>query len=695
MALVSGWYIMSKTNKLPVYFNSLLRSLSFVLLATVLIFANSGLAYALTEADIRSIKQGTPYYDGSDDCDPANSGGTESVSGPNANAASGEANSYPLRVPYISDGAKLATAIDAYIQSKNPNSPLKGLGKYFVQGGMRAGINPLLVVAHAQQETGFGKNGSGIASGSNNSFGRSATNKQPGVVTSRRWYQWSSFQASLYAPTFPASGAIDQPDDIFQYIARRYVNNLDNGLTSYFEGGNGLPGYGPSSDGNDVPGYIAFINKVGNEISTQSGGAIDLTKKGTATTSNGGTETPVQGSTPKGAVVAIDPGHGGVVPVYIDPVTGLGDQEYTNNPETADMQDVANLIKTELESAGYTVVMLKDNTLDSVNKRQRVDAAKQANASIAVSLHSDSGSGAFEQWGEVWPQFVGGFRQSVADPNKKVTFSNQETAKKSDEYSTIFQEERDKAERGGTGITKKVVGQSKYFPSGRGLQSYGDLSLVQLWSDSVPWVYNEVGSSATGLTQEQKQKYATGVVNAIKRSLPATSQQATDDLCNPTLVGSQGGGDVTSTALKYAWAQNRKRGSPGATDRKPEYAEAIAIAKANKQYVGGCDGVDCGAFVSRVIIDSGFDPRYNYDGKGGNTTSQQQWTRANWEEITVRNTSDLRPGDVAFTPGHTFMYVGRQPGFETEIASASLCHRAGMAGKENPLDNQARWYRKK
>ena len=688
---------MIKNNKLPVYVNNLLRSLSLVLLATVLIFANSGLAYALTEADIRSIKQGTPYYDGSDDCDPANSVGTEAVSGPNANAASGEADSYPLRVPYISNGANLATAIDAYIVSKNPNSPLKGFGKYFVQGGMRAGINPLLAVGHAQKETGFGKDGSGIARGTHNSFGRSASNKQPGVVTSRRWYQWPSFQASLYAPTFPASGDIGQPDDIFQYIARKYANNLDYGLTSYFEGdkANGRFGYGPSTDGNDVPGYVAFLNKVGNEIAAQSGGAIDLTRKGTATTSNGGVETPVQGSTPKGAVVAIDPGHGGVVPVYIDPVTGLGDQEYTNNPETADMQDVANLTKTELESAGYTVVMLKDNALDLVNKRQRVDAAKQANASIAVSLHSDSGSGNFEQWGEVWPQFVGGYRQSVADPNKKVTFTNQETANKSDSYSTIFQEERDKAERGGTGITKKVVGQSKYFPKGRGLQSYGDLSLVQLWSDSVPWVYNEVGSSATGLTQEQKQKYATGVVNAIKRSLPTTSPQASDDPCNPTLLGSQVGGDVASTALKYAWPQNRKAGSPGAKDRKPEYAEAITNAKVNKQYVGGCAGVDCGAFVSRFIIDSGFDPRYNYDGKGGDTKSQQKWTKANWDVITVRNTSDLKPGDVAFTPGHTYMYVGRQPGFETEIASASLCKRAGMAGKENPLDNQAVWYRKK
>jgi hypothetical protein len=41
------------------------------------------------------------------------------------------------------------------------------------------------------------------------------------------------------------------------------------------------------------------------------------------------------------------------------------------------------------------------------------------------------------------------------------------------------------------------------------------------------------------------------------------------------------------------------------------------------------------------------------------------------------------------------MYAGKIPGFETEIASASQCHRAGMAGKESPLDPEVTWYRKK
>jgi N-acetylmuramoyl-L-alanine amidase len=572
------------------------------------------------------------------------------------------------------------------------------MGKYFVQGGMRAGINPLLVVAHAQKETGFGKDGSGIKSGSHNSFGRSASATQPGVTTSRKWYSWGSWEASLYAPVYPASGKVDQPDDIFQYIARRYSNNLDNGLTSYMEGPNGLPAYGPSSDGNDVPGYIAHITKVGQDIAAASGGAIDLTKLGGATTSVGGTST-TQAPTPSVSapttVVAIDPGHGGEVAQYTDPVTGLGDRETTNSPEREDMQDVANIVKSGLEGAGYTVVLLKNSATEAVSKRERIDKAKQAKATIGVSLHSDSGSGSFQDWAEVWPQFVGGYRESATDSSKKVTFSNADTASKSDSYSAIFREERDAAERANNGKTAKITGQAQSFAKSRGLPSFGDLSLMQLWADDIPWVYNEVGATAGGLSADQKQKYATGVINAIKRAVPSTGGEASG-ACSSS--GGAVSGNLSATVLAYAWPKYRKRGSPGATDKKPEYAAAIDAAKAKKQYTGDTcfgGGVDCGAFVSRVIIDSGVDPGYNYDGKGGNTVSQRKWVDANWTKLVVKSTADLQPGDTAHLTGHTYMYVGKIDGFESVIASASQCHRAGMAGAESPIDPEVTWYRKK
>ena len=675
------------------YFRSVIKLFQLLIIIFAITLSNTGLAYALTQQDFDAIQNNTAYYDESEACKNEGDAG-----GANANTAGDAANDYPIRVPYIKDAAKLAQAIDDYTVNYKSNSPFVGMGKYFVQGGMRAGINPILAVAQATMESQMGTapNSGGIDKGSNNAFGRTASDRQPGVFKgTRKWYQWPSFQESIYAKTYPSSGRVGQPNDWFQYISEVFA--LDSGLQGYLNGAEGKPAYAPAFE-NNLPVYIENVTKITNQIVEKAGDAIDITKKGTATPSTGGTSTAQEGTTPTGPVVAIDPGHGGVVNQYIDPVTGLGDLEYVNEPEATSVQDVSNILKTVLETAGYKVVMLKTNTNDSVSKRQRVDAAKNAGAAIAVSIHTDSGSGAFENWGETWPQVVGHYRQSQDNPAVKVSFSNQETAQKSATYANIINEERDKAERGGKGITKVNTDQAKYFPQSRGLPSWGNLSLVQLWSDSVPWVYNEAGSptGSGGLTPEQKLKYAAGIANGIKRALPVTPASIPSIGCPVSKNTASGNTDgITNTILSYAWPEYRAKGTSGATDRKPEYATAITTAKSKSQYIGGCDGVDCGAFVSRVIIDSGFDPRYNYDGKGGNTTSQERWTRENWQLLTVNSTADLQPGDVAFTPGHTYMYAGKIAGFNSEIASASLCGRAPMAGKESPVDNQARWYRKK
>jgi len=681
--------------KIVTYYKALASTIKLVqciVVMLVVLFANSGISYALSQEDFKALQNNTVYYDESEACKEE-----ENVGGANTNTPGDAATDYPIRVPYIKDAARLAQAIDDYTVNYKANSPFVGMGKYFVQGGMRSGINPILAVAQATMESQMGtdQRSGGIDIGSNNAFGRTASSRQPGVFKGRKWYQWPSFQESIYAKTYPSSGRVGQPDDWFQYIS--VVFALDSGLQGYLNGAEGKPAYAPAFE-NNLPAYIETVTKITNQIVEKAGDAIDITKKGTATPSTGGTATPEAGTTPTGPVVAIDPGHGGVVSTYTDPVTGLGDLEYVNEPEATSVQDVSNILKTLLETAGYKVVMLKTNTNDSVSKRQRVDAAKNANAAIAVSIHTDSGTGTFENWGETWPQVVGHFRQSQSNPELKVSFNNQETAKKSATYANIINEERDKAERGGKGITKVSTDQSTSFPQSRGLPSWGNLALVQLWSDTVPWVYNEAGapSGPGGLTAEQKLKYATGVANGIKRALPVTPSSSSADGC-PSTTGATGGSTdgVANTILKYAWPEFRKKGSSGATDRKQEYATAISDAKLKSQYIGGCEGVDCGAFVSRVIIDSGFDPRYNYDGKGGATPSQEKWTKENWQLLNVNSTADLQPGDVAFTPGHTYMYAGKIAGFNSEIASASLCGRAPMAGRESPVDNQARWYRKK
>lgn len=174
----------------------------------------------------------------------------------------------------------------------------------------------------------------------------------------------------------------------------------------------------------------------------------------------------------------------------------------------------------------------------------------------------------------------------------------------------------------------------------------------------------------------------------LTASLSVTSSQ-TADLCatNP----SSSGEDFPSKVLAYAWPDYHR--APY-TKKKPEYAAAIEAAKAEGRYVGN-DGVDCGGFVTTLMIDSGFEPRYNYNGRGGPTSTQKKWLDENWQPLgSISSTADLRPGDVAWRPGHTFVFVGDIPGFNSQLASASNGQRAPMADKYG-MNESVVWYRKK
>ncbi|MEI6481544.1 MAG: hypothetical protein WCO19_04550, partial [Candidatus Saccharibacteria bacterium] len=269
--------------------------------------------------------------------------------------------------------------------------------------------------------------------------------------------------------------------------------------------------------------------------------------------------------------------------------------------------------------------------------------------------------------------------------------------------------ERDKLESNGAGIIVKKVGQEQSFSKKRGLPTFGNLSLMQLWSDTIPWVYNESGSSTSGLTSVQKAQYANGIINGIQKALPP-NVTASSDSTNGCVTGATaaGNGNVVSTALLYAWPNYR---AAPYTIKKPEYSAAVDKAQAAGRYVGGGQypGVDCGGFVTTVMLDSGFEPNYNYGSNkngSGATPVQLAWLRNNWQSLGRGNTlstAKLQPGDVAqrvtssgSSDGHTFMFVGTQPGFGSSIASASYkIWRSPMAGKESPTASDIEWFRKK
>lgn len=63
-----------------------------------------------------------------------------------------------VQFPQVSDTAALATNIDNYVKSAQPNSPFIGQGATFVAAGQKYGVNPALMVAIAQKESSLGLN---------------------------------------------------------------------------------------------------------------------------------------------------------------------------------------------------------------------------------------------------------------------------------------------------------------------------------------------------------------------------------------------------------------------------------------------------------------------------------------------------------------------------------------------------------
>ena len=190
----------------------------------------------------------------------------------------------------------------------------------------------------------------------------------------------------------------------------------------------------------------------------------------------------------------------------------------------------------------------------------------------------------------------------------------------------------------------------------------------------------EAGSTALGSDGKPVINSTSTVSKQVGRSCTATAA----------------GGDLIGLVKQYAWPEYK-----GLTTTPTDaYRDAVQAAMGQGRYVGGVThkGIDCGGFVTTLVIDSGFDKRYNYDGKGGYTVIQEQWLKENWKRISDTDATDRQPGDVAINENHTYIFVGpdafpnRMP-----IASASLDERAPMQGTESVVStphNYFRWYRK-
>lgn len=226
----------------------------------------------------------------------------------------------------------------------------------------------------------------------------------------------------------------------------------------------------------------------------------------------------------------------------------------------------------------------------------------------------------------------------------------------------------------------------------------------------------EVSADSAATVREVRGGYAQEVYDKYKDAPALAGSTADPDLANPvgSLTGEPGkenkrfsnavnncnsrrtaGGNFQELLLAYAWDDWRGL----TTEARQEYKDAVAEAQVSGHYVGGITspGIDCGGFVTLLVRNSKYDSGYNYDGKGGNTTTQEKWMKENWESLgssTEIDASTLQPGDVAINSTHTFIYVGEVEGFGSNIASASLDERAPMADTmQSPTQPGYNWYR--
>jgi N-acetylmuramoyl-L-alanine amidase len=234
-----------------------------------------------------------------------------------------------------------------------------------------------------------------------------------------------------------------------------------------------------------------------------------------AATNSAAATTPAVHDTP---IIVIDPGHSRTIHA-IDKKTGLNVSDYENEPEMRNVFSVAQLVAARLRSLGYKVVMTKTSLNQRRSLGQRAAIANAAHADLALSIHDQAGANGgigFRRGNNVvYYQAVGDYRATASGHH--VVVRNKQVAALSKKYAKAFAKARGRVQH----VKPHVMGNVGYNLGSRGLAP-GDIWLVQLLA-KMPWIYNEAGGNSagmSGLSAADKQRYANGLVAAVKICVP-------------------------------------------------------------------------------------------------------------------------------------------------------------------------------
>jgi len=609
------------------------KTLSIILTAIILVSTYTQTALALPERlIINSSLNNIEYYDSNAACSTGSSTDLSSVS-PGSGAPNG------LTYPNL-DAAKMADAIEKYIEAHAPESPLKGTGQKAVASAKKANLNPFLAYAHAFMESTLATTDEPGAQikvhQGHNAFGRTATDSQPHVVeASRNWYMWTSFEASVDADA-DENKNVDS-GDWFSYDRAVFSDEIDQGIAAY------VAKYAPNGDGkNDEQYYIGIIQDALDEMAGYAGASVATASTASTTASSSSTTnccaTPTKG--------------GGVVKMLSD------------NPETAlgYLMSAGNGTKLTLAQAAGVVGNLQ------VESSPNVDPRASNGTHIGIAQWDDN------RWNN-------GVVKFAADMN-------------GDPYDLAIQLRYLAWEMG-------LTDEWKDHPSTNG--GVADAVRATSTPEEAAEVFEATFERSGGSALSQRQSNAKALYDKYKDSTSLSSSGAALPGTSASCSSSGASSSLQEYTLKYAWPQIHHEPR---IQRKDEYIEAIYKATDEGRYIGSDYGVDCGGFVTTLVYDSGFDKTYNHNAKGGNSFVQYVWANLNWQALGKANdtflpdgskfTDDkLQPGDVAFSPGHTWIYVGEINGFESKYASASQGEKAPSAGGEGFDWDGAIWFRKK
>ena len=617
------------------------KTLSIILSAIILASTyTQTTSAALEKLNINSSINNIEHYDSNAACSTGSGTDLSSVS-----PGSGEPNG--LTYPNL-DAAKMADAIEKYIEAHAPESPLKGTGQKAVASAKKANLNPFLAYAHAFMESTLATTDEPGAQiklqQGHNAFGRTATDSQPHVVeASRNWYMWTSFEASVDADA-DENKNVDS-GDWFSYDRAVFSDEIDQGIAAY------VAKYAPNGDGkNDEQYYIGIIQDALDEMAGYAGASV-ATASTLPTASSSASTTNCCATPTKG---------GGVVKMLSD------------NPETAlgYLMSAGNGTKLTLAQAAGVVGNLQ------VESSPNVDPRASNGTHIGIAQWDDN------RWNN-------GVVKFAADMN-------------GDPYDLAIQLRYLAWEMG-------LTDEWKDHPSTNG--GVADAVRATSTPEEAAVVFEATFERSGGSALDLRQSNAKALYDKYKDSSSLSSSGAalpgTSASCSS---GSGGASGLQGYTLKYAWKELHHEPR---IQRKDDYVAAIDTAVKEGRYTGnpsGGDeslrGVDCGVFVTTLLYDSGFDKTYNYDAKGGGTVHQLQWAILNWQLLGYANrtyqpdgskfTDDkLQPGDVAFSLGHVWVYVGEINGFESKYASASYGEKAPSAAGEGFDWDNAMWFRKK